>query len=176
MVTSMNNQKGFTLVELMVVMAIIAILSTMGLSQYGNFIKNARDTTRVADLSALNVVLLDSIQSDGVVPEDVDAFEKKIKEVAGKFIVDPLDGKVSCLKADSTTTVACHYQYGACDGGTGYILATSFESKSNTDKKYKKDDVSTSDDTGLSDDLYEIGNCNSLEDVNLENIWNTVAP
>jgi type IV pilus assembly protein PilA len=68
----MKNQKGFTLVELMVVMAIIAILSTAGISQYGRFIKSARDTTRVADLNALNIVILDSIQATGTVPADVD--------------------------------------------------------------------------------------------------------
>jgi type IV pilus assembly protein PilA len=60
----MKNQKGFTLVELMVVLAIIAILSTAGISQYGRFIKSARDTTRLSDLQALNVVLLDSIQAN----------------------------------------------------------------------------------------------------------------
>ena len=60
----MKNKKGFTLVELMVVMAIIAILSTAGISQYGKFIKSARDTTRIADLNAINVALLQSIQSD----------------------------------------------------------------------------------------------------------------
>jgi prepilin-type N-terminal cleavage/methylation domain-containing protein len=161
----MKNQKGFTLVELMVVMAIIAILSTAGISQYGKFIKAARDTTRVADLNALNIVILDSIQAQGTVPDDVDALKLKIKEVAGKYIQDPLTGKTACLDgASSATTVACEYQYATCDGGTGYILATSFESKNNVDNKYAKDDVSTSGGGSYvpDADLYEIGSCNEV--------------
>jgi prepilin-type N-terminal cleavage/methylation domain-containing protein len=159
----MKNQKGFTLVELMVVMAIIAILSTAGISQYGRFIKSARDTTRTSDLNALNVVILDSIQSNGTVPGSAADFITKIKEVAGKDVVDPLNGSTACLEGDGETTIECGYKYAICDGGTGYKIATSFESKNNVDNKYKKDDVSTSDDTHLSDDLYELGNCNVVD-------------
>lgn len=86
----MKNQKGFTLVELMVVMAIIAILSTAGISQYGRFIKGARDTTRISDLNALNIVLIDSIQNTGLVPEDRDALATYTQEVAGKEISEAL--------------------------------------------------------------------------------------
>lgn len=86
----MKTQKGFTLVELMVVMAIIAILSTAGISQYGRFIKNARDTTRIDDLNALNIVLIDSIQKGGLVPEDRDALATYTREVAGKEISEAL--------------------------------------------------------------------------------------
>jgi prepilin-type N-terminal cleavage/methylation domain-containing protein len=167
----MKNQKGFTLVELMVVMAIIAILSTAGISQYGRFIKSARDTTRVADLNALNIVILDSIQATGTVPETVDDFVDKIKEVAGKDILDPLDGATACLEDDGATTTVCQYYYTVCDGGTGYLLGTHFESKNNVDGKYGKDDVSTSDaDTVLADHMYELGSCNELGDVDHEAI------
>ncbi len=54
----MKKQSGFTLIELMVVMAIIAILATAGLSAYTGYIKKARDTTRIADLSAINTIVL----------------------------------------------------------------------------------------------------------------------
>ena len=41
----------------MVVMAIIAILATAGLSAYTGYIKKARDATRIADLSAINTII-----------------------------------------------------------------------------------------------------------------------
>lgn len=165
----MKNQKGFTLVELMVVLAIIAILSTAGISQYGKFIKGARDTTRLADLNALNIVLLDSIQATGTVPADVAALKLKIKEVAGKDIRDPLDGKTACLVA-AGTPADCHYKYVSCDGGGGYILATSFESKNNVDAKYGKDDVSGNSAGATNADLYELGTCNTYDDAALSDI------
>lgn len=157
----MKNQKGFTLVELMVVLAIIAILATSGISQYGKFIKSARDTTRIADLGAINVVILDSIQSTGIVPEKASDLATKIKDVAGKKLIDKLNGTSACLKKDGTVT-PCGYKYATCDGRTGYILATTFESTNNL-TKYEKDDVSTSDPTVLSQDLYELGTCNAID-------------
>ncbi len=160
----MKNQKGFTLVELMVVLAIIAILATSGISQYGKFIKSARDTTRIADLGALNIVILDSIQSTGIVPKDITELKTRITSVAGKKIMDKLNGTSACLKADKTV-VACGYKYAKCDGGTGYIIAANFETPDNT-AKYAKDDVSTtaSDPTTImSADMYEIGSCNAID-------------
>ena len=158
----MKNQKGFTLVELMVVLAIIAILATSGISQYGKFIKSARDTTRIADLGAINIVILDSIQSTGVVPATIDDLKTRIQSVAGKKLIDKLNGTAACLDKDSKA-IPCGYKYATCDGGTGYILATTFESSNNI-SKYTKDDVSTSATTGVLDDnLYELGTCNALD-------------
>jgi len=59
----MKKQSGFTLVELMVAMAILAILATAGLSAYTGYLKKARDTTRIADLRAINSIVLASLST-----------------------------------------------------------------------------------------------------------------
>lgn len=53
----MKKQKGFTLIELMVVMAIIAILVTAGLSAYTSYIKGARDIKRLAMAHELQTIV-----------------------------------------------------------------------------------------------------------------------
>lgn len=50
---SANNPHGFTLVELLVVVAIIAILAVIGLTIFTNLQKGARDARRKADLDTI---------------------------------------------------------------------------------------------------------------------------
>lgn len=51
--------KGFTLVELLVVITIIAFLSTIGFVMYGQFTKSARDARRQSDLKFIQSALED---------------------------------------------------------------------------------------------------------------------
>lgn len=51
------SPKGFTLIELLVAMAIVAILSTIGLVVYGNFQQRARDAKRANELGAIGSAL-----------------------------------------------------------------------------------------------------------------------
>lgn len=53
----MRTVKGFTLVELLVVLSIIAILSTVAIASYTAFLKNARDSKRKADLHFIQSAL-----------------------------------------------------------------------------------------------------------------------
>jgi type IV pilus assembly protein PilA len=71
----MKKQSGFTLIELMVVMAIIAILATAGLSAYTGYLKNARDSARIviAKQIGIKVEQLSTI-TGAPTPEQLEAF------------------------------------------------------------------------------------------------------
>lgn len=48
-----SNKKGFTLVELMIAISIVAILATVGFTVYSNTQINARDAKRKQDIDAI---------------------------------------------------------------------------------------------------------------------------
>ncbi len=50
---SFKNPEGFTLVELLIVIAIIAILSVIGITIFSNVQKNARDARRRGDIDSI---------------------------------------------------------------------------------------------------------------------------
>jgi len=137
----MKKQSGFTLIELMVVMAIIAILATAGLSAYTGYIKKARDSTRIADLAAINTIVLGQMSTTGLPPVDPDAARIAIKAANNdQYILDPrqstsgTEGDAGCLlnaNAASTSASKCAYYYQTCSSATQYRILTRFESTSN---------------------------------------------
>jgi type IV pilus assembly protein PilA len=51
--TFMNNQKGFTLIELMIVVAIIGVLAAIAIPQYQNYIGKAQATRLVGEMASV---------------------------------------------------------------------------------------------------------------------------
>ena len=101
-----NNSQAFTLIELMVVIAIIAILTVVGISIYSNVQKSARDGVRRAEVNSL----ANSIESSK------DPVQQKYSYTATNYAsdfpnnkpADPLKdsaGPMYCVATSTTTTV-----------------------------------------------------------------------
>ncbi|ACF52875.1 pilin [Stenotrophomonas maltophilia] len=59
----MKNQKGFTLIELMIVVAIIAILAAIALPAYQNYVAKSQVTAGLADIRGGVTAFEEGIQS-----------------------------------------------------------------------------------------------------------------
>lgn len=64
-----KNQKGFTLIELMIVVAIIAILAAIAIPQYQNYVARSQISRAVGEVSALKTAVEDCL-ANGADPSD----------------------------------------------------------------------------------------------------------
>lgn len=60
-----NNKKGFTIVELVIVIAVIAILSAVLIPTFGNIIENANQSAAIQEANAAYKEAFANIYADG---------------------------------------------------------------------------------------------------------------
>lgn len=63
-----NKQQGFTLIELMIVVAVIGVLTAIAVPQYQTYVKKSELGSALATITALKVHVEDKIATDGEFP------------------------------------------------------------------------------------------------------------
>ena len=93
----LRKQYGFTLIELMVVVGIIVLLSTMMMVNYRNASRKARDSRRAADLEQLRSAL-------EIYYADNDSYPDAMNEASlGKLSFEDNEGNVYSYHPTGTT-------------------------------------------------------------------------
>jgi len=63
-----NGEKGFTIIELLIVVAIIGILATLMLVSYSHTLKKSRDARRVSDIESIKLACNMYADKNGTYP------------------------------------------------------------------------------------------------------------
>ena len=115
-----SNKKGFTLIELMIVMAIIAILGIAASQGVFSVFDSARDTQRISDIQAMKTVL----QSKALQGRSLPAASSCIKTGdggAGDIINGNLSDFGGVFPVDPEPTTSLTLDELECDGLYAYI-------------------------------------------------------
>ncbi len=112
-----QNQQGFTLIELMIVIAIIGILASIAIPQYQIYTQRTEATTSIAGVRTVQLAIQEFYSTNGTVPaNDADLL---------RFGVDVAGGDFTDIAAANTiiSTVTSAYAP-AAGAGTADIIIT----------------------------------------------------
>ena len=101
----MNIQKGFTLIELMIVVAIIGVLAAVAIPQYQNYVARAQVAEGFSLVASGKIAVAEHYQTTGVFPADnATARLGAANTIVGEYVdsVTVTDGTLTV--AFSTTT------------------------------------------------------------------------
>lgn len=117
----MKNQKGFTLIELMIVVAIIAILAAIALPAYQDYTSKSKVTAALADLAS-HKTQFEMVVSDGGTPSVTNSgFQADNTGACSKIVV--AETGMTCTirepgRIGDTSTIALNYAEASGSGAT----------------------------------------------------------
>jgi prepilin-type N-terminal cleavage/methylation domain-containing protein len=125
------KKNGFSLIELIVVITIIAVLTAVGMVSFGGANRKSRDAKRVADLERYRVALEMARQIGGTYPATLDVLTQAPYNLMGDTLSDPKSGYTykyhwisnysyelyACVEDAGTSNTACSMGYCNCTGG-----------------------------------------------------------
>ena len=82
-----NPNKAFTLIEMMIVVAIIGIVATMSMVTYKRNIANAQVSEAMTLLGAARSTIDDKVAQDGTFPTDAELDNLAVRQI-GEFVSD----------------------------------------------------------------------------------------
>jgi type IV pilus assembly protein PilA len=105
-------QKGFTLIELMIVVAVIGVLTAIAVPQYQNYVKKSELGAALATIAALKVNVEDRIATDGVFPtvaagdmaESLGASTSPLGAISTKGTANATDGQIIIALTNTQNT------------------------------------------------------------------------
>ena len=126
------NQKGFTLVELMVVIAILGVLAAIAIPKFGDATATANTAKIQADLRTMDAAIVMYQAQNGKDPEDLDALK------GAGLLVDvpsPPTGQCFIVGKDGPQEVPGDYDVDTVDDT---LRAVCGKGTGNTSDKFKK--------------------------------------
>ena len=140
-----NKNHGFTLIEMLIVIAVIAILAGVVLTGVSGFQASARDTRRIGDLRNAQNHLELFFNRCGHYPVDSSicgGVSSSVGTVGWSELTTALETVTSQVPKDPGATV---YKYGFNDNGLNYVLKATLE----RENRVLQEDINSSGISGL---------------------------